>query len=187
MATTQSTDLISAIMQDHLEVEKIFFELQTGSGTPEHRKQLVDHVIAELVRHSVAEEMWMYPAARKALPDGDQVADHELTEHAEAEKIMDELDGLSPTDEKFEPLLAKLIAAIRHHVDEEETNLLPRLREACSEDELRNLGRKFHNAKKLAPTRPHPMAPDQPPLNRILAPGTGLIDRMRDALSGRKV
>jgi hypothetical protein len=31
------------------------------------------------------------------------------------------------------------------------------------------------------------MAPDQPPLNRILAPGTGLIDRMRDALSGRKV
>jgi len=39
----------------------------------------------------------------------------------------------------------------------------------------------------IAPTRPHPLASDRPPLNRLLAPGAGLIDRMRDALSGRKV
>jgi len=39
----------------------------------------------------------------------------------------------------------------------------------------------------IAPTRPHPLASDRPPLNRLLAPGAGLIDRMRDALNGRKV
>jgi hypothetical protein len=51
-------------------------------------------VIAELVRHSVAEEEYMYPAARKTLEGGDQLADHELEEHAKAEKLMKELDGL---------------------------------------------------------------------------------------------
>jgi len=40
-------------------------------------------------------------------------------------------------------------------------------------------------AKKLAPTRPHPSAPDKPPLNKVLGPPVGLVDRVRDALSGR--
>ncbi|MBB1246923.1 hemerythrin domain-containing protein, partial [Streptomyces durbertensis] len=34
-------------------------------------------------------------------------------------------------------------------------------------------------------TRPHPGMPDKPPANRLLAPGAGLVDRARDALSGR--
>jgi hypothetical protein len=77
------------------------------------------------------------------------------------------------------------MAVIRHHVREEETDLFPGLREACSADELRELGAKVETAKKLAPTRRHPAAPDRPPLNTLLAPGAGLVDRLRDALSGR--
>ena len=50
---------------------------------------------------------------------------------------------------------------------------------------LNGLGDKVRRAKKLASTRPHPAAPTKPPANRILAPGLGLVDRMRDALSGR--
>src|SRR3954467_8832763 len=41
-------------------------------------------------------------------------------------------------------------------------------------------------AKKTAPTRPHPSAPDKPPANKLLAPGGGLVDRVRHALSGRQ-
>jgi hypothetical protein len=78
-----------------------------------------------------------------------------------------------------------LIKDIRHHLEEEEGDLLPKLREACDEDELRALGEKFERSKRMAPTRPHPSAPDKPPANKILGPGTGLIDRMRDALTNR--
>ena len=39
--------------------------------------------------------------------------------------------------------------------------------------------------KAIAPTRPHPSAPDTPPLNKILAPGAGLVDRIRDKITGR--
>jgi hemerythrin-like domain-containing protein len=180
-------NLIDVIISDHREVEKVFAELENRTGSSEHRRQLADHVIAELVRHSVAEEMFMYPAARKALPDGDSIADHEIAEHAEAEEDMKRLEDVEATDPAFDQLVDKLIADVRHHIEDEETKLLPRLAESCSPDELRELGAKVLRTKKIAPTRPHPSAPDKPPMNLILAPGTGLIDRMRDALSSRDV
>jgi hemerythrin superfamily protein len=179
-------NLISVITQDHREVEAVFQELESGEGTPEHRRDLADHVIAELVRHSVAEEEYMYPAAREALEGGDELADHELEEHAEAEKLMKQLDGLDPTDPRFDELLGTLMAEIRHHIEEEESDLLPKLEAACSEEQLRDLGEKVVRAKAMAPTHPHPSAPDKPPANKLLAPGAALVDRMRDALTGRE-
>lgn len=184
-AETQEPDLIDVIISDHRQVEQIFTELES-SPPPEVRKQLTEHVITELVRHSVAEEQHMYPMARRVLEDGDQIADHEIQEHAEAEQVMKDLEGLDADDPEFQRLLNKLISDIRHHVDDEEKNLLPRLRAACTQEDLRDLGTKVVKAKERAPTRPHPSAPDTPPANKILDPGAGLIDRMRDALSGRE-
>ncbi|MFD6949118.1 hemerythrin [Nocardiopsis sp. TSRI0078] len=183
-AQTQKPDLIEVIISDHRQVEQIFTELE-GPLSPEARKQLTEHVITELVRHSVAEEQHMYPAARRVLDDGDRIADHELQEHAEAEQVMKDLEGLNADDPEFQRLLNTLISDIRHHVEDEEKDLLPRLRAACTPEELRELGAKVVKAKEQAPTRPHPSAPDTPPANKILDPGAGLIDRMRDALSGR--
>lgn len=182
---TTHQDVVDVLMADHREVEAIFVELETRQGTPERRRQLADVVIAELVRHSVAEEAYVYPAARKALPDGDQIAEHEITEHADAERTMKELESLDPSDPRFDELLAHLTSTIRHHVQEEESDLFPRLRAAVAQEELVELAGKVQSAKKSAPTRPHPAAPDHPPANKLLAPGTGLVDRMRDAISGR--
>jgi hemerythrin superfamily protein len=178
-------DVVTVLINDHRAVERVFTELEQGDGSPRHRRELADHVIAELVRHSVAEEQYLYPAARASLGDGDEIADHEIAEHAEAERTMKELDGLEPTDPRFDQLLGKLMREIRHHIEDEESDLFPRLRQACSETELGDLGEKIMRAKEVAPTRPHPSAPDTPPMNKILGPGVGLVDRMRDALSGR--
>jgi hemerythrin superfamily protein len=183
MTATEQSDLISVITSDHREVEQMFTELETGGGSPQRRRDLADHVITELVRHSVAEEMYMYPAARRYLDGGDELADHEIEEHAEAEEVMKQLEGVPADDPRFNVLLGDLMNTIRHHIEDEERDLLPKLREACSEDDLRDLGAKVMRAKKMAPTRPHPSAPDKPPANLILNPGTGLIDRLRDALS----
>lgn len=184
MTTTRQLDLIDAIIADHREVEGVFAEIE-ASGDPRNRRELVEHVIAELVRHSVGEEQYLYPTARKVLPDGDKIADHEIAEHAEAEELMKTLDDTEATDPKFDELVQQLIADIRHHLKDEETDLLPKLRDLCDATELRELGVKFERAKKIAPTRPHPAAPDRPPANKILGPGVGLIDRVRDALTGR--
>jgi hemerythrin superfamily protein len=183
MTTREQENLVDEIIADHRQVEAVFGEIENSSD-PSNRRELVEHVITELVRHSVGEEQYLYPTARRVLPDGEQMADHELKD-AKAEEVMKELENTDEGDPKFDALVRTLIEDIRHHVEDEETDLLPRLRGACDGAELTELGKKFERAKKMAPTRPHTSAPDKPPANKILGRGVGLIDRMRDALTGR--
>jgi hypothetical protein len=67
------------------------------------------------------------------------------------------------------------------HVKDEEENLFPALLEACPQDYLFELGEKIREAKKTAPTHPHPSASD----SKLATAGAGLVDRIRDMLAGR--
>ncbi|MGV0721076.1 hemerythrin domain-containing protein [Mycolicibacterium elephantis] len=184
MADTVTGNIVDDIIADHREFESVFTEIESG-GDPRTQPELVEHVIAGIVRHAVAEEQYVYPTARRALPDGDELVEHEIEEHSQAEEIMKDIEKAGTEDSKYDELVRKLIADIRHHIKDEEEDLLPQLRTVCPGDELRELSEKFHRAKKMAPTRPHPSAPDRPPANKILGPGAGLVDRLRDALTGR--
>ncbi len=75
---------------------------------------------------------------------------------------MKDLEGCQADDPRFDTLMTQLMSEIRSHVTDEEQNLFPRLAEACPEDALMDLGDKVRRAKKTAPTRPHPSAPDTP-------------------------
>lgn len=185
-ASSRPTDVIMFLTEQHREVEDMFAQLKEMDGaTDEKAQRLAEQVVTSLVKHSVAEEVYLYPAVRKALPDGDNLADHEIKEHDEAEQTMKQLEKLTPEQPQFWPTLHQLIGEIRHHVSEEENNLFPKLRAACSAQELQDLGRKVQQAEKVAPTRPHPSAPSEGGVLGALAPGAGLVDRVRDALSGR--
>ena len=183
--TDDEPDVVDILVADHREVEVLFGELENRQGTPEHRRHLADVVIAELVRHAYAEEMYVYPTAREVLPDGDQLAEHDIAEHADAERTMKEWEALDPSDPRFDELLAHLTRTVRHHVRDEESDLFVRLRAAVAREELVELAGKVQAAKRTAPTRPHPAVPDRPPANKLVGPGAGLVDRVRDALSGR--
>lgn len=178
-------NVIDELVTDHREVEEMFGRIEALPPGDENRKLLADQATIELVRHSVAEEAYLYPAVRQHVPDGDTIADREIEDHSKAERIMKDLEGCSADDPEFDRLIGMLMAEIRSHVADEEENLFPSLRASCSAQTLDELGDKVRQAKKTAPTRPHPAAPDKPPANKLLAPGAGLVDRMRDALTGR--
>lgn len=178
-------DVVEELKTDHREVEELFGRIeQLPSGNPQ-RKEYADLVTIELVRHSVAEEAYLYPAVREHVPDGDALADRELEDHAAAERTMKELERCEADNPEFDRLMTQLMTEIRQHVQDEESNLFPRLTQSCPADKLSELGEKVRMAKKTAPTRPHPAAPSKPPANKLLAPGLGLVDRMRDAMTGR--
>lgn len=166
-------------------MKRLFAESDSGAGDPSHRRQVANAMTAELVRHSVAEEQYLYPLARQVLAGGDDLADHEISQHAEVEELLKRLEPVPATDPSFDRTVREVAAAVLGHIDEEESDLFPRLREACAEDELLVLGRKVSEAKRIAPTRAHPSAPHTPPKNKVLAPGAGLVDRVRDAFSHR--
>ncbi|MGW3730913.1 hemerythrin domain-containing protein [Streptomyces sp. NPDC000851] len=178
-------NVIDELVTDHREVEELFGRIEALPPGDKDRKLHADQVTMELVRHSVAEEAYLYPAVREHVPDGDALADKEIEDHSRAEQLMKDLESCDADDPEFNRLIGLLMSEIRDHVADEEQNLFPKLRAACSPQALDDLGDKVRQAKMLAPTRPHPSAPDTPPLNKLLAPGAGLVDRLRDTLTGR--
>jgi hemerythrin superfamily protein len=181
-------DVVDVLTADHRQVEAIFTELEglrntTDTALLRRRKDLTERVTEELVKHSVAEEAEVYPRIRERIDKAE--ADRLTEEQAEAEKTMKRLERLIPTAEGFEIELEQLINEIREHVAEEEQQAFPKLRETFTREELVEMGRRFDAVKKKAPTRPHPMAPDKPPANKVVGPPTGMVDRLRDAMMGR--
>ncbi|MGW1728002.1 hemerythrin domain-containing protein [Streptomyces sp. NPDC002306] len=178
-------NVIEELMADHREVDEMFGQIQAMTGGTQELRDLVDEVTIEIVRHSVAEEQYLYPAVREHIEDGDRIADKEIADHGRVEKILKQLEKTDTDDLVGSPLLPQLMDEVRAHVRDEEDNLFPLLRQACSSDMLDDLGDKVRRAKSMAPTRPHPSAPDTAPANKLLAPGIGLVDRARDFVTSR--
>ncbi|MGW6897542.1 hemerythrin domain-containing protein [Streptomyces sp. NPDC054919] len=179
-------NVIEELMADHREVEQLFARIEALQTGDIALRGLVDEVTIELVRHSVAEEQYLYPAVRKHVEDGGAaLADKEIAEHAEVEKLMKKLEQMRVDDAQFHPTLQQLMDDVNAHVRDEEGQVFPRLRQACTPEALGDLGDKIRRAKAMAPTRPHPSAPDTPPANKLLSPGAGLVDRVRDFVTGR--
>jgi hemerythrin superfamily protein len=184
----QQLDVIEILERDHREVEQMFSELETlrGASTDEaksRRKALTDQVTIELVRHSVAEEVLVYPQVEDKVSA--EEAEHAREEHAEAEQTLHRLEKLDADDPAFDDELATLMAEIRHHIEDEEGQMFAHMRQAIDADELRKLGGRVEAFKKVAPTRPHPNVPNEPLPRMAAGPAASLFDRMRDLATGR--
>ncbi|MFF9399221.1 hemerythrin domain-containing protein [Streptomyces sp. NPDC014744] len=178
-------NVIDELTTDHREVEALFERIEALPVGDPGRRALADEMTTELVRHSVAEEQYFYPAVRQYVAGGDELADKELSDHAKVEELLKSLEDRQPEEEEFNHLVAKVKLEVTSHVRDEEGKLFPLLAAVCTSDALDDLGDKIRRAKKTAPTRPHPSAPTTPPANKLLAPGAGLVDRARDLLARR--
>ncbi|MGH3508107.1 MAG: hemerythrin domain-containing protein [Nocardioidaceae bacterium] len=136
-------DVVELIMKDHREVERLFEEMKSS---PETRPMLVPVVTTLLIAHSRAEESEVYPVARDEAGAAEVVA-HSQEEHAEAEDILERLADTDHTSPDFDTLLEKLIDAVTHHVDEEESSVLPQVRDRLSEDRRAELAEAFVRAR----------------------------------------
>src|SRR4051794_30621012 len=107
-STTGSQDVVDILTTDHHEVLELIGQIPTADAG--QRRDMADTVIAELMRHSVAEEMYVYPAMRKHLPDGDHKVQHDIEEHQKLEEVMKELEGVDSADAQFLEVLGRLEA-----------------------------------------------------------------------------
>jgi len=178
--------VVDILTTDHREVTDLLLQIRTATDSAT-RRDLADTMISELVRHAVAEEMYVYPAMKQHLPDGEAAVEHDVEEHKELERTMKELEAVEPSDPRFDSLLGELETTLADHVADEESDQFPKLRASIPREELVQLGEKVQAAKKLAPTRPHPAAPNAELFHKVVGPGVGLVDRLRDQLTGRSV
>ena len=184
MTSTPAGDVVDVLTSDHRDVTALIAEIWSVRD-PMVRRDLTDTAISELVRHAVAEEMYVCPAMRKYLPDGDKSVEHDVEEHKELEETMKRLEDVDVSSTEFDEALRKLETILADHVQDEESEQFPELRRRVPREELVEIAGKVETAKKLAPTRPHPAAPNNELFHKLVGPGVGLVDRLRDKLTGR--
>lgn len=177
-------NVIDLLVTDHREVVTAV-EAVLATDDPQQRRELIDPIIGQLVRHSVAEETVVYPVMRQSLPDGDAAVEHDTKEHKELEVIMKNLESADAATPLFVGLVGQLKEVLDDHVKDEEDEQFPLLRKHLDEDRLVSMGAAVEALKKIAPTRPHPAAPNNALFHLTVGPGVGLVDRLRDALSSR--
>jgi hypothetical protein len=150
LAEHTGTDAVEFLIGEHLAVEALFarFEGLRGSNDGTAQEALVTDIATELRVHAEIEEAVFYPAIRKALAEGDELANQSLHEHQEVKGRLAEIGGMSADDPHFEALVMTLINDVRHHVNEEEGDILPKLRLSLGERTLQALGEELMTAKR---------------------------------------
>jgi hemerythrin superfamily protein len=178
-------DAITMLKDDHKAVEQLFKRFEkAGDRAHVEKREIVDRIIEELSVHAAVEEQLFYPVARATVPDTEDVALESLEEHHIVKWVLSELETMAPEDERFDAKVTVLIENVRHHVEEEEQDFFPMVRDELGRNALADLGDAMAAAKKVAPTHPHPRSPDTPPGNLVMGTAAGVADRVGDTVSG---
>jgi hemerythrin superfamily protein len=150
-----STDAIVLLKNDHKEVKKLFREFEkAGDRATKTKGELVDRMIELLTVHTYIENEVMYPEVRALVPDLEDDILESYEEHHVADVLVSELAALSPDAERFDAKTTVLIESVSHHIEEEEDEWFPKVREALGRKQLAELGEKLLAAKEEAPRSP---------------------------------
>ena len=171
-------DAITLLKQDHKAVEKLFKQFEKAKQ-PAERRKVAEKVVKELSIHAAIEEMLFYPAVRDRVPKAEDMVLESLEEHHVVKWVLSEVEDMKADNERFKAKMTVLIENVRHHVEEEESELFPQVRKAVGRKELGELGDAMEKAKKTAPNRPHPKAPDTPPGNLVAGPTSAVVDKVK--------
>ena len=150
-----STDAIVLLKQDHQEIKKVFTAFEkAGENAHAAKGKIVDRIIELLTVHTYVENEVMYPRVRELLPDLEDDVLESYEEHHVADVLVVELAALKPEHERFTAKTTVLIENVRHHMDEEEQDWFPKVREGLGRKALQEIGEALLAAKKKAPKKP---------------------------------
>jgi hemerythrin-like domain-containing protein len=155
LETAMPTDAIVLLKKDHQEMRRLFRDFQkAGEDATATKGRLADQIIEALTVHTYIENEVMYPRVRELLPEVEDDVLESYEEHHVADVLVMELNGMKPDAERFVPKMTVLIENVKHHMEEEEQEWFPKVREGLGRKQLQELGEEMVEKKKTAPRRP---------------------------------
>jgi len=137
-------DPMRILKADHREAEKLLGKLaESEEGT--ERQQMVEELTTKLTAHMELEETIIYPAVREAVGEEDE--EEAEVEHRLAREGLDKLNSMVDVP-GFGAVVEMLKGGVMHHVEEEENELLPELKDAISREEWAAMGDALAAAKQ---------------------------------------
>lgn len=180
MATTDSPDVVTLLLEQHQQIRELFAAVRTSSGR--EQQESFERLRRLLAVHETAEELITHPWVRLT-EGGNDVVDARLEEETESKKLLAAIDGMKVTDPGFAAGLAALEKAVLDHAAAEEREEFPLLQAGSDEQQLRRMASAVKVASALAPTHPHPSVGSSMTTNLMAGPIASLVDRTRDAVN----
>lgn len=150
-----STDALVLLKDDHRQLRKLFRRFESaGENATKTKGEVVDSILEALTVHTYIENEGLYPAIRRSLPDLEDDILESLEEHHVADVLCLELAAISPDNDRFDAKTTVLIELVEHHIEEEEDEWFPKVREALGRKQLQSLGAELLELKKKSPRRP---------------------------------
>ncbi|KAF8422000.1 hypothetical protein EV426DRAFT_607122 [Tirmania nivea] len=178
--SNMSMTVTEAITHDHRELEDYYNNIKKA---PDHdtATRWQNQFVWELARHSIGEELVVYPAFEKYLGDkGKDMANQDRADHNQLKVELKKFQNLKSTDPDFAPTLDKLFKDLQDHVKSEEAVDLPTLEKALTDDVTADIAKTFERTKMFTPTRSHPSAPDKPPFETVAGLLAAPLDKLSD-------
>lgn len=128
-------NVIDVLMQQHREAEQMLTQLK---GTGGEDVALLEHAGQDLRIHMKLEEELLYPFLRENIPNGKELMAEANKEHSEARDALGKCETTSGAP--FEQALQTLTEGVLHHVEEEEGEIFPKMREHVDQAKLEQFG-----------------------------------------------
>jgi iron-sulfur cluster repair protein YtfE (RIC family) len=165
-----SNDAIVLLKNDHKDVKKLFRQFEkAGENATASKGAIVRKIIEMLTIHTYLENEIMYPQVRALLPEVEDDVLESYEEHHVADVLCMELWTMEPTDERFDAKTTVLIENVEHHIEEEEDEWFPKVREGLGRKKLQEIGQEMAEARPSAPRKPSQPSALKKALDAIVA------------------
>jgi hemerythrin-like domain-containing protein len=143
-------DALSLLRGDHDAIKPLLERIkETTDRAEKGRSELFSRIKADLTIHELIEEEIFYPALKEH-PRAKEIVLEGYEEHDVVSRLMGELDGMEPTDERFGPKAKVMAENIEHHIQEEEGEMFAKARQVFDRGELEALGERMARRRETA-------------------------------------
>jgi hemerythrin superfamily protein len=136
-------DPITMLEQDHRKVEALFADWQQT-----HDATVAQQICTELTVHATVEEQAVYPVLAQDVPKGEELEEEAEQEHGEAKELIAKIQQAGYTGPQVDQFMEELISGVNHHVEEEEGEIFPKLRQSIPKDKLDAIGAQAQQLKQ---------------------------------------
>jgi hemerythrin-like domain-containing protein len=144
---------IEMLREDHHKVKNLFEEFKHAEEK-QAKEQIVENTLRELEVHAALEEEIFYPAAEKQVDEKESM-DEAREEHHVVKLLIGELGKMTAGDERYDAKYTVLAESVKHHIEEEESELFPKLEGKLDAEEL---GAEMETRKQELQQQPHKRA-----------------------------
>ncbi len=135
-------EIYEALKSDHVELKQLLNDLIALKDNDDYRFVLIEEIRNALVPHSRAEESVFYNTLRAVNADK-KIVFHGYQEHMEAETLLRTLQVMDKVNMGWRPVAEKLLEAVSHHIQEEETEIFAEARKVFSTQEATAMAEAF--------------------------------------------